>query len=219
MLSIGADGMLIQPTNQFRAIERRIAKVGKPVVYFDCDLITLNTSWIKSNLYDGVYSAASYCVERGYENFLIIGGEPKGRTRIERESGFTDALEASSKPYERLTIEQSTLSIPEITQWLNNHILPSKKTLVFVPNQWALKSVYSALHAYEKVIPEQVGLLGFNNTDWTDLPAKSISTIVEPVYEEGYAACKMLLKRIKDLSLEPEHKLLTCKLNWLKSTI
>ena len=219
MLSIGADGMLIQPTNQFRAVDRRIAKVGKPVVYFDCDLLALNASWIKSNLYDGVYSAATHCVECGYENFLIIGGEPKGRTRIERESGFTDALEALNKPHERLTIEQNTLSIPEITQWLNNHILPSKKTLVFVPNQWALKSVYSALHAYEEVIPEQVGLLGFNNTDWTDLPAKSISTIVEPVYEEGYAACKMLLKRIKDPSLEPDHKLLTCKLNWLKSTI
>ncbi len=87
MLSIGADGMLIQPTNQFRAVDRRIAKVGKPVVYFDCDLLTLNTSWIKSDLYDGVYSAASRCIERGYENFLIIGGEPKGRTRIERESG------------------------------------------------------------------------------------------------------------------------------------
>ena len=219
MLSIGADGLLIQPTNQFRAVDRRIAKVGKPVVYFDCDLLTFNTSWIKSNLYDGVYSAATYCVENGYEDFLIIGGEPKGRTRIDREYGFTDALEASNKPYERLTIEQNTLSISNIKQWLNNHIFPSKKTLVFVPNQWALKSVYTALHVYEKAIPEQVGLLGFNNTDGTDLPVKSISTIVEPVYEEGYTACKMLLEKIKDPSLKPEHKLLTCRLNWLKSTI
>ena len=219
MLSIGADGLLIQPTNQFRAVDRRIAKVGKPVVYFDCDLLSFNTSWIKSNLYDGVYSAATHCIETGYENFLIIGGEPKGRTRIEREYGFTDALEASNKPYERLIIEQNTLSIPDITRWLNNHILPSKKTLVFVPNQWALKSVYSSLSSYEKIIPNQVGLLGFNNTSWTDLPIKSISTIVEPVYEEGYTACKMLLERIKNPSLEPEHKLLTCKVNWLKSTI
>ncbi len=30
--------------------------------------------------------------------------------------------------------------------------------------------------------------------------------------KDCYAACKMLLKRIKDSSLEPEHKLLTCKL-------
>ncbi len=219
MLSIGADGLLIQPTNQFRAVDRRIVKVGKPVVYFDCDLLSFNTSWIKSNLYDGVYSATTHCIETGYENFLIIGGEPKGRTRIEREYGFTDALEASNKPYERLVIEQNTLSIPDITQWLNNHILPSKKTLVFVPNQWALKSVYSSLSSYEKIIPNQVGLLGFNNTSWTDLPIKSISTIVEPVYEEGYTACKMLLERIKNPSLEPEHKLLTCEVNWLKSTI
>ena len=219
MLSIGADGLLIQPTNQFRAVDRRIAKVGKPVVYFDCDLLSFNTSWIKSNLYDGVYSAATHCIETGYENFLIIGGEPKGRTRIEREYGFTDALEASNKPYERLIIEQNTLSLPDITQWLNNHILPSKKTLIFVPNQWALKSVYSSLSSYEKIIPNQVGLLGFNNTSWTDLPIKSISTMVEPVYEEGYTACKMLLKRINNPSLEPEHKLLTCEVNWLKSTI
>ena len=219
MRSIGADGLLIQPAKQLRAVDGRIAKVGKPVVYFDCDLLSFNTSWIKSNLYDGVYSAATHCIEKGYENFLIIGGEPKGRTRIEREYGFTDALEASNKPYERLIIEQNTLSIPDITQWLNNHILPSKKTLVFVPNQWALKSVYSSLHSYEKIIPNQVGLLGFNNTSWTDLPIKSISTIVEPVYEEGYTACKMLLERINNPSLEPEHKLLTCKVNWLKSTI
>ena len=219
MLSIGIDGLLIQPTNQFRAVDRRIAKVGKPVVYFDCDLLNFNTTWIKSNLYDGVYSAATHCIEAGYEQFLIIGGAPTIRTRIEREYGFTDALEASNKPYERLTIEQGSLSVSEISQWLNNHILLSKKNLIFVPNQWALKSVHSALYSYETAIPKQIGLLGFNNTDWTDLPAKSISTIVEPVYEEGYTACKMLLEKIKNPSLEPEHKLLTCKLNWLKSTI
>ncbi len=41
MLSIGADGMLIQPAIN-SGVNEQLLEVGKPVVYFDCDLLALN---------------------------------------------------------------------------------------------------------------------------------------------------------------------------------
>lgn len=219
MLSIGVDGLLIQPTNQFRALDRRITKVKRPVVYYDCDLFDFNTSWIKSNLYDGVYSATSQCIEKGYESFIAIGGEPTGRTRTERESGFADALSSAGFTYERLTVDSSHLQRSQIAAWLKGHLYPAQRTLIYVPNQWALRDVYLTIIEQGYVIPERVGLLGFNNTDWTDLTQYPISTIIEPVYEEGHLACEMLLHKLKDPETPPVQKVLPCTVRWLSSTV
>ncbi len=63
----------------------------------------------------------------------------------------------------------------------------------------------------KEVIPEQVGLLGFNQLAiWIGLPAKSISTIVEPVYEGPTPLARCSLKGSKDPS-RARPKLLTCQ--------
>ncbi len=72
LLSLGVDGFIIQPTSNFRAVHERIKRAGRPVVFFDCDTFDLSTSWIKANLYDGVYSAIQQCIEMGYERFITV---------------------------------------------------------------------------------------------------------------------------------------------------
>ena len=57
MLSLGVDGFIIQPTANFKAVHDRIKRAGKPVVFFDAAIYSPGTSWIKTNLYDGVYNA------------------------------------------------------------------------------------------------------------------------------------------------------------------
>ena len=54
--------------------------------------------------------------------------------------------------------------------------------------------------------------------DWTNLTTPTVSTIIEPVDQEGREAAEMLLALL-DGSGEPgEQRILECKLNWLDST-
>lgn len=222
MLSLGADGFIIQPTAQFKAINNRISRAGKPVVFYDCNLFDFKTSWIKTNLYDGVYSATSECIERGYKQFILIAANFTGsayRTRIERAQGFSDAVTAHNLEYRELNISHGAPSISELEHWFKYELNTSKRTLIFVSNQWALSRVFQALKSQIHLIPDRVGLLGINNQDWSNLTSPSISTIIEPVREEGRLACEMLIKKLKNNDIEPQQKVLKCTTRWLDSTL
>ncbi len=219
MLSLGVDGFIIQPTNQFKAIAERIGRVGTPVVFFDCNLFNFNNSWIKTDLYDGVYSAIKTCIDKGYTNFVTILADPHERTRVERHAGFQDALTSHHYEYQTIYVEREKLDTKELSEILINHIKPDEKTLFFVQNQWALANVFEALDPVSHLIPHQVGLLGINSTEWTNLTKPKVSTIVEPTLEEGVLACSCLIDLMEHEDQKHVQKILKCETNWLETTL
>lgn len=188
MLMLGVDGFIIQPTSHFRKYSRIIEDKKKHMVFFDSQLYEHRTSWIKTNNYDAVYDATQLCVENGYQKFILITADiSRLSTRIERATGFMDALLDCKQSYQDLTIADENTDIEEIKRFLQGVVNPQEKTLVFVPNCWALPLVFNAMKELKYDFP-QVGLLGFDNTEWTNFSSPTISTIVQPAFEEGCQA-------------------------------
>lgn len=109
-------------------------------------------------------------------------------------------------------------SVGELTEYFKYKFNPAKRTLIFVQNQWALPRVYKALQPMAHLLPQQIGLLGLNCEDWTNLTTPTVSTIIEPVDQEGREAAEMLLALLDGSSTPGEQRILECKLNWLDST-
>lgn len=219
MLSLGVDGFIIQPTANFKAVHDRIKRAGKPVVFFDAAIYSPGTSWIKTNLYDGVYNATQALLDAGYEDFFSIAANmTEMRTRMERFQGYAEALAANGQLYKAIPIDHNKPSINELTEYFKFKFNPAKRTLIFVQNQWALPRVYKALQPMAHLLPQQIGLLGLNCEDWTNLTTPTVSTIIEPVDQEGREAAEMLLALLDGSSEPGEQRILECKLNWLDST-
>lgn len=219
MLSLGVDGFIIQPTSNFRAVKTRIERAGKPVIFYDCSLYDLDTYWIKTNLYDGVYSATSACIEAGYEEFLTIAADmTEMRTRMERFQGFADALAAQGLFHRALSITHSTPSERELTDYFKFKLSPAHRTLIFVQNQWALARVYKALQPMSNLMPERIGLIGMNCDEWTGLTVPTLTTIVEPIFEEGHRACEMLIQLLDGGAPAQKQHVLSCHIDWKGST-
>lgn len=219
MLSLGVDGFIIQPTANFKAVHDRIKRAGKPVVFFDAAIYSPGTSWIKTNLYDGVYNATQALLDAGYEDFFSIAANmTEMRTRMERFQGYAEALAASGQIYKAISIDHNKPSVNEFTEYFKYKLNPAKRTLIFVQNQWALPRVYKALQPMAHLLPQQIGLLGLNCEDWTNLTTPTVSTIIEPVDQEGREAAEMLLALLDGSSTPGEQRILECKLNWLGST-
>lgn len=214
MLSLGADGFIVQPTTRFRALKERIARTGRPVVFFDADTYDLGSSWAKSNRYDGVYTAVSRCVEMGYRHFVYAGDRPDTRSRQERYQGFVDAVETAGLSHELLELTHGGPDADGLTRWFSGHLVPSRRTLVFVPSQWALPATYKALMADPGSVPGRVGLLGMNNEDWTDLTTPTVSTVIEPVRELGKTVCGMLVRQLGEPDAAPTQRVLDCSVRW-----
>ncbi len=223
LLSLGVDGFIIQPTSNFKAVHDRIRRAGRPVVFFDCDTFDHQATWVKANFYDGVYNAIQTCIERGYDRFVSVAAPSSGkaqlRTRIERMSAFSDALSAHKLDFEEIEIDHETPTVSELYQRLKYTISPAHRTLVFAQNQWGLARVYQALENSRHLMPERIGLLGLNCADWTPLTTPSISTIIEPVRQEGRLACQMLIDILEDENTRPRQEILSCRTRWLDSTL
>ena len=64
----------------------------------------------------------------------------------------------------------------------------------------------------------QVGLVGFDNTEWTTLASPTVTTIVQPAFEEGQQATRILIDRIENSNKEDKQQVLNCYIQWLDST-
>ncbi|ASW49478.2 LacI family DNA-binding transcriptional regulator [Streptococcus suis] len=218
MLMLGVDGFIIQPTSHFRKYSRIIEDKKKHMVFFDSQLYEHRTSWIKTNNYDAVYDATQLCVENGYQKFILITADiSRLSTRIERATGFMDALLDCKQSYQDLTIADENTDIEEIKRFLQGVVNPQEKTLVFVPNCWALPLVFNAMKELKYDFP-QVGLLGFDNTEWTNFSSPTISTIVQPAFEEGCQATRMLINQIEGGNQVERQQVLDCTVHWKEST-
>lgn len=219
MLSLGVDGFVIQPTTHYRSVTERLRKVGKPAVFYDFSIMDLGTTWVKSDLYGGVYDAISACVDKGYEDFIMLSTGPEGaRTRVERHQGFSDALGVHGIRSQYVRIDHESPSATSLRHYFEQNIHPSRRTLVFCPHQWALGRVLKALKPMSHLVPDRIGILGLNNADWTDLAEPSITTIVEPVEREGDLACEMLIDLMRNPDTKPRQEMLSCETRWLSST-
>jgi DNA-binding LacI/PurR family transcriptional regulator len=220
MLSLGVDGFVIQPTNRYRGVRKRLENAGVPVVFYDFNLADLACTWVKTDLYGGVYDAIATCVDKGYEDFVVIAADQeKARTRAERLHGFEDALAERGLSYQTIPVEETTLSIPELRHRFEFGLKTNRRSLVFCIHPWALGATFKALSGMRDLMPQTVGLLGISSEEWTDLTDPSISAIVEPVEQEGRIACTLLLDLLENPDAVPCQRMLNCETRWRESTM
>lgn len=219
LLAVGVDGFIVQPTAQFREVSRTIEEAGKELVFFDSKFYDHGGSWVKTDNYDAVHGAMTELVAAGYERFLLVGAAPELlSSRIERTGGFVDALGATGAPYDSYTVPDNGVDVADLAAWLAESIDPAARTLVFAPNCWALPDVYVAMRPFYGLMPQSVGLLGFDNPDWAAVASPAVSCIEQPAVEEGRAAARILLDLIAGNDAEEHRQVLDCSVVWRDTT-
>ena len=219
MLSMGVAGFIVQPTAQFRKLSKKLLKLNKPLVFFDSKLYDLKSNWIKTNNYEATYETIVKCIIKGYESFYLITADPQLiSTRLERVSGFIDALADYNFNYKTFILENDRVDFKMLHNFFESTLNVSKKSLVFVPNCWALPDIYLALKQYRNNMP-QIGLIGFDNLECVNFSSPSITTIIQPAFKEGEEAAKIVIDQIEGKNKLDNQKILNCYVNWNESTL
>lgn len=219
MLSMGVAGFIVQPTAQFRKLSKKLLKLNKPLVFFDSKLYDLKSNWIKTNNYEATYETIVKCIIKGYESFYLITADPQLiSTRLERVSGFIDALADYNFNYKTFILENDRVDFKMLHNFFESTLNVSKKSLVFVPNCWALPDIYLALKQYRNNMP-QIGLIGFDNLEWVNFSSPSITTIIQPAFKEGEEEAKIVIDQIEGKNKLDNQKILNCYVNWNESTL
>lgn len=139
LLAVGVDGFIVQPTAQFKEISKIIEDAGKQLVFFDSKFYDFASNWVKTDNYEATSRAVGECARKGYRRFLLVAAPPQLlSSRIERTSGFVDALEAAEMGFTQFEIENDEVDVEKLREFLRANIDGTTPTLVFAPNCWAL---------------------------------------------------------------------------------
>lgn len=218
MLDMGVDGFIIQPSTEFDKFVTYIEKMGKKIVCVDRVSTNFEGKCVKANNYDITYKAITQLYNKGYEEFIFVSEDlDMAITRIERKNGFLDAIESIGANSYIVKVENQ-LSYIDLSKELMKYINTRKKVAIFAAHGKVLQKVFRAAKHMEWDVPSKVGIIGFDNWNWTIYASPSVTTIDQPTYQEGKHATKLLIDMIENRDSALDSVVFDCSISWKEST-
>lgn len=192
------DGLIVSSAGNTGDYFRSLNKAGIPIVFLNRCPEFMNNDVIMTNNIQGSYSATEHLIRHGYSKIAIIKGPSTISTGKDRYVGYSRALEdygmtefAELVKEGEFTVESGYAKMKELMEQ------EMKPDAVFVSNNLMTLGAYKFLKESHIEIPGQVALLGYDDTEWSDIVDPPITTVRQPAYDLGANAAKLLLNRIK----------------------
>jgi LacI family fructose operon transcriptional repressor len=140
-----------------------------------------------------------HLLQSGRRRIALLAGE-RSVTAQQRHAGYLQALAEHGLPSQVLWTAPTRASGEEAVARLLADTAPAAQPpdALLATNGLLLLGALQAIQTAGLSIPRDLGLAGFDNNDWTALPALDVTTIAQPTYEIGHAAAELLLQRMQD---------------------
>ena len=177
----------------------KLHRQGFPVVLIDDQILPPpGTPWIGSDNYNGGYEATCHLIELGHRRIGHIQGPVKYQCSHDRYQGYCDALrEAGIEPDPALVLQGDFM--PPSGR-VNAHALFSledRPTAIFASNDYMAYGVMAAAEEHGLRIPDDVSVVGFDDTYPSALMQPPLTTVRQPFFEMGQRAIKLMLSLLE----------------------
>jgi LacI family transcriptional regulator len=189
---------------------RMAAVLGYPIIFVDFPVYTEeDTPDADILLMDNEKCITSFIrqmKEKGYSRFGFMGDRFHCRSFFERYRGFRNALETYGLTYDPAISLEERFEAPEFDDY-ETFILYLKTRLQAMPalpdaficaNDFNALDLITALRGLGKRIPEDVMILGFDDSPESRIITPTMSTVHIHSQAMGILAVRMLLSRIKE---------------------
>jgi LacI family transcriptional regulator len=167
-----------------------------------------------------VFDAVQALVEKGHKNVAMVSGPLEDPINgFLKFSGYRNALEQSNIEIneEMIYIGDYTYDsgIEAIEVFLNQE---NKPTAVFVgTDEMALGVIHGAQDKGYKV-PEDIEVIGFDNTRLAQMVRPTLTTVVQPMYDIGAVGMRLLTKLMNKEEVEDQTVILPHRIEYRNST-
>jgi LacI family transcriptional regulator len=220
LASRSVDGLIISVSTETRDFEffRSLKEKGLPIVFFDRIVDEIETHKVIVDNKKGVYDATSHLIRNGYGLIAAIANAKELSITKDRLAGYQAALEENHMPVDESRIQfcqHGGMILSEVQEAVDNllKLKPRPDAIVSTSDKLTTGSL-RILRANKIQVPEQIGLVGFSNTDLTELLSPPLTVIKQPAFEMGRLASDLLFQLIegKRPVVEFETKVLTTEL-------
>ena len=203
MSSRAIDGLLISvstETSDFTHINE-LHKRGLPIVFFDRIASDIKTHSVIIDNYKGAYEATEHLIHAGYKNIAAIGNSEFLSITVDRMAGYKDALTANGIKIDKKLIKYcfyGGMIFSEVEDTVNQLLIQKKKPDAIITLSDKLTT--GCLKTFNRRglrVPEDIAIVGFSNSDLTELTNPPLSVVKQPAFEMGRAATELILQIIE----------------------
>lgn len=195
------DGFIISVSSETKVFDhfKKIQEKQMPLVMFDRAPTDLKTPCVRLDNMEGGYIATEHLIEQGYKRIAILAG-PKNlgisNTRLE---GYINALKKYKiKPDPNLIIHcdfnqhYAYLATQELLE------MKKRPDAIFTISDRMAIGAMLAIKEKGLRMPQDIGLVGFNNEPVVNLVTPGISSVDQPAFELGKMAAKLFIQTVHD---------------------
>lgn len=214
------EGIILAPTGGNHSYLYKVLNRGISVVLIDRLIEGIELDGVVIDNIGGAYEGVKHLISQGYKRIGIITGPLEITTARERLEGYKKALvESNIEVDERLIENGRYTQTGGYEAFLNLMRKEEKPDAVFVCNNVMTTGVLLAIKELRLRVPEDIGIVGFDDLEWASLCDPPITTISQPIYSIGATAAQLLLKRLKERSIKKEVMILKPTLNIRESSM
>jgi LacI family transcriptional regulator len=222
------DGLIVatRGTKMGDEVLRNIARSGIPTVTIGRPVKLASVDCVTANHWQGAFDAVSHLISIGHRDIGFIGISPEDRLSLRRYRGYAAALEQAGLEVRN----EYTVGPPNAPAFatqedgfagmVNLAQLRRPPSAVFARNDFTAIGAMRAAHTLGMHVPNDVAIAGFDNIPLAAFTTPPLTTVAQPITEQGAAAAKFLLDRITTAKSRASKTIsLECKLIVRGSTV
>ena len=212
------EGLILNTLGQDAGAAADAARHGKPVVLVDRRHHDMQADFVSLDNAGAVRLGARHLVKSGYRELMFISEPVKNvSSRMEREAAFRSFVSDSAADLPGVhgcTFESSEDDGVLLDEALRSLRQRADERLAGVISSNAVVTlrVVAAMARLGWQFGTDLGLVGFDDTEWSPYIGPGITTIAQPTDELGRLAAGCLIERLKGLDLPPRQILLSGRL-------
>ncbi len=191
-------GLIIMPTAQAKQNLKLVPNL--PTVELDRASGLPDAHTVLVDNAGGARTAVQHLIDLGHKRIGAIVGRLDITTAVERLGGYREALETARIPYREDFVlignhREDGGHAAAIT--LLSKPSSERPTALFVGNNEMTIGALLAVRELGLRIPDDLSIVGFDDSRWARLMQPAITVVAQPAYELAFLACETLLNRLE----------------------
>ncbi|AJA49262.1 catabolite control protein A [Clostridium pasteurianum DSM 525 = ATCC 6013] len=198
MIERQVDGIIVCSLPPEKSLIENIVRVNIPVVLISTMYSGYSIPYIKVDDYKASYAAVEYLIKMGHRDIAMLGGNPLDPIAgIPRLQAFIDALRNNKLKVKENLIKHNGFSFKDGITSMEQLLKEKEKfTAIFASCDEIAIGAISVAHKTGLKIPEDISIIGYDGTQIGEMCYPPLTTLVQPFYDMGEKAVKILEKKI-----------------------
>ncbi|ANB62309.1 catabolite control protein A [Anoxybacteroides amylolyticum] len=165
------------------------------------------------------FEAVTHLLEKGHARVAYITGPANDPINNKKLAGYRRALEARGIAYDEALIVEGDYSYDSgIEAYEKIAELEERPTAVFAGTDEMALGIIHGAQDHGMHVPEQLEVIGFDNTRLATMVRPRLTTVVQPMYDIGAVAMRLLTKYMNKERVENHIVVLPHRIEYRQST-